>query len=405
MEGLQVGEADGWHMAQGKAARFLKLFSTNGMYWACVAVYSPFLSGYFTRMGFTATEIGLLVATLPICSICTQPFITAAADRLGARKFALVALSVVSALLALLYYAVDTFAGMLAICFLFNAIFQSLLPLCDALVVEASELFGLDFARVRMGGTVFYMLFVTVAGVVFEDVPEAQFIGLAATIALFSIVATFLPQPWRTKPDVAKAGEPEPKAHRGKGVLSIFTTRQIVLVLGLAFICYVGAAFHSTFLGRWVVELGYGQDLVGVICAVSAATEIPILLVINRVLERFGELKVLVVSCLAMALRLALVGSGSMPVLMAAQLLQCVSFMTMSYACITYVANHTYEDTKARGQSVLVMIQSGFATVVANVFGGMLCDALGTGTGFVLTGTAMVAATVVVFAANRRQIV
>jgi PPP family 3-phenylpropionic acid transporter len=389
-------------MANGTASKFLKLFSTNGMYWACVAVYSPFLSGYFTRLGFTATQIGLLLATLPVCSICTQPFISAAADRLGARKLALVALSVLSAALALVYYAVDTFAGMLAVCLLFNAVFQALLPLCDALVVEASELFGLDFARVRMGGTVFYMLFVTVAGVAFEDVPELQFAGLAATIALFAVVASFLPQPWRTS--AASVHAAEKRGARGKGVLSVFTTMQVVLVLGLAFICYVGAAFHSTFLGRWVVELGYGQDLVGVICALSAATEIPILLVINRVLERFGELKVLAVSCLAMALRLALVGSGSMPVILAAQLLQCVSFMTMSYACITYVARHTYEDTKARGQSVLVMIQSGFATVVANVFGGMLCDAIGTGAGFMLTAAAMAAATVVVVICNRTQI-
>jgi PPP family 3-phenylpropionic acid transporter len=213
------------------------------------------------------------------------------------------------------------------------------------------------------------------------------------------VVASFLPQPWRT---------PAPTTHnaqhhreQGKGVLSIFTTRQILLVLSLAFICYVGAAFHSTFLGRWVVELGYGQDLVGVICAISAATEIPILLVINRLLARFGELKVLAASCLAMALRLLLVGTDSLPVIMVAQLLQCISFMTMSYACITYVARHTYEDTKARGQSILVMIQSGFATVLANVAGGLLCDSLGTGAGFMLTGLIIALATVVVVFATR----
>jgi MFS family permease len=343
------------------------------MYWACVSVYSPFLSGYFTRMGFTATQIGLLLATLPVCSICTQPFINAAADRLGMRKLALVALSALSAVLALAFYTANTFASMLAVSLTFNAIFQALLPLCDALVVEASQLFNLDFARVRMGGTVGYILFVTAAGVLFEDFPQLQFIGLAAAIALFAVVASFLPQPWRTPAPATHTAQK--RREHGKGVLSIFTTKQILLVLGLAFICYVGAAFHSTFLGRWVVELGYGQDLVGVICAISAATEIPILLVINR-----------------------------LPIIMVAQLLQCISFMTMSYACITYVARHTYEDTKARGQSILVMIQSGFATVLANVAGGLLCDSLGTGTSFILTGLIIALATVVVVFAARAQL-
>ena len=91
----------------------------------------------------------------------------------------------------------------------------------------------------------------------------------------------------------------------------------------------------------------------GVLSAVSAASEIPILLVSSKLVRRFGEMNLLIFSCFMAALRLVLVGTGIVPVMVCGQLLQSVSYMTVYYSCVTYIANHTYEDCRARGPSWL----------------------------------------------------
>ena len=180
------------------------------------------------------------------------------------------------------------------------------------------------------------------------------------------------------------------------GLISIFDSRNVGYVLALAFVDFLGLGFLGTFLGSWCVEIGYGQDLVGTLSAISAASEIPILLVSAALIRRFGEIRLLAFSCLAMAARLLLVGTGHIPVMMIGQLLQSLSYMTVYFSCVTYISKHTYPDTKARGQSVLAMIQSGLAMVISNVLGGWLCDSYGMTVTFRIFAIAMVLGLVLV---------
>lgn len=137
----------------------------------------------------------------------------------------------------------------------------------------------------------------------------------------------------------------------------------------------------------------------GVLSAVSAASEIPILFVSTRLIKRFGEIRLLIFSCFMAALRLVLVGTGIVPVMVCGQLLQSVSYMTVYYSCVTYIAAHTHEDCRARGQSAFAMVQSGLSVVVANLFGGWACDLLGTAGGFLAFAVLTAAAGVVALCA------
>ncbi len=165
---------------------------------------------------------------------------------------------------------------------------------------------------------------------------------------------------------------------------SVFLSNEIVFVLAFAFVSSAGIGFIGAFLGRYSIELGQGQNLVGLLSAISAASEIPILLISAKLIRRFGEIALLAFSCFAAALRLALVGSGVVPVMICGQLLQSVSYMTVYYSCVTYIARNTYEDRRSLGQSAFVMVQSGMSVVVANLFGGWACDVFGTRCSFFL---------------------
>lgn len=179
-----------------------------------------------------------------------------------------------------------------------------------------------------------------------------------------------------------------------KGLLSIFESNEIVFVLAFALVSQTAIGFIGAFLGRYSVALDAGQELVGLLSAVSALSEVPILLVSSKLIRRFGVVPLLIFSCFMSALRLLLVGTGVIPIMLLGQLLQSVSYMTVYFSCVTYIARNTKPGCQARGQSVFAMVQSGFSVVIANLLGGFICDALGIQAGFYIFSLITLAAAI-----------
>lgn len=375
-------------------ASMTSLFFANVLYWVCAGVYSPFLSAHYTSLGLSAAQTGILLAATPVCALAIQPLWSTIADKLGRRRAVIVILCLAAAVLAPLYYLASTFVPVLLVTFAFSAFFSGLLPLSDSLVIELADRSGLDFSRIRMGGTIGYAIVVLIVGRLLDMAPQIQFAVVSAALVVFAAHMWRLPEA-----GIRANAADDPKVSHGKGLLSLFTSNEITFVLVFAFISSAAIGFIGAFLGRYAVELGEGQNLVGVLSAVSAASEIPILLVSSKLVRRFGEMNLLIFSCFMAALRLVLVGTGIVPVMICGQLLQSVSYMTVYYSCVTYIANHTYEDCRARGQSAFAMVQSGLSVVVANLFGGWACDALGTHAGFLAFALASTIAAVVAFVA------
>lgn len=356
----------------------------------------------------------MLLAVQPICALAVQPIWSMIADRTGKRKQVLVVLCVASAAVSLAYYAGGGFAASLVTTLAFAMFFQALLPLSDSLVIEASERSGIDFSRVRMGGTIGYAVVVAIIGHVLEAAPVFQFVIVSTALLAFAFQVSRLPglrgggmaspkgigdtrnDDGSSRPAEKSNGTAQGGKGFSVGLLAIFDTRDIYYVLALAFVDFLGLGFLGTFLGSWCIEIGYGQDLVGTLSSISAASEIPILLVSAALIRRFGEIRLLAFSCLAMAARLLLVGSGVVPVMMLGQLLQSLSYMTVYFSCVTFISRHTYPNTRARGQSVLAMIQSGLAMVISNVLGGWLCDTFGMAVTFRLFAIVLVVGLIVV---------
>lgn len=371
--------------------------------------YTPFLSSYFSSIGLSAAQTGILLTVSPLAMIFVQPLWARLSDRTGKRKLVLCLLAGVSAAAALLYYAGASFAAVLVATVAFTAFFSALLPLCDALVIEGCLSSGVEFAHVRMGGTCGYAFVVFVVGVFLDAQPRAQFVLVCALLLVFLVAAALIPLTRADRvpeePDAAdvpvSAGD-APRRAQAPAALGLFDTAEIFYILAFAFVSQMGLGFLGSFLGRYVVELGYGQSLVGTLSAVSALSELPILLFAHQLVRRFGVMRLLSFSCLMMALRLVLVGMGAVPTMVCGQLLQSVTYMTVYYCCTCYVAEHVLPGRLSQGQSVFVLVQSGLAMMVANLAGGAIGDALGMRASFFLSAALVLVGTAAVMVAYRR---
>ena len=374
------------------------LLVANIAYWMLAGAYTPFLSSYFTAIGLIASQIGILLTVQPFAIIFIQPFWARLSDRTGKRKLVLGFLVSAAAASALLYYVGTQFSTVLVATVVFSCFFSALLPLCDAMVIQGCFEHGVEFARVRMGGTLGYAFVVFIVGSYLESRPNAQFAVVAALCVLFLMSVAMLPALRERVVDEQNCGdiektEPGNGEELGSAALGVFKTREIYFVLAFAFVSQMGLGFSGSFLGRYVVELGYGQGLVGVLSAVSALSEIPILLFAGSIVSRWGEMRLLIASCFFMVARILLIGIGLVPTMVIGQLMQSVTYMTVYYSCTRYVAENVLPGRQSQGQSMLVMVQSGLAMLVANLSGGSIGDALGmrmsffVSAGLVLVGT------------------
>lgn len=373
-----------------------RLLLVNIAYWAVAGTYSPFLSAYYTARGMSATQIGILLAVAPVASILIQPLWARLSDRSGRRDLVLIFVTLGAAGTALLYYCADSFPAYFGATVIFTAFFSALLPLCDAMVIETAGQYHRDFAKIRMGGTLGYAFVVFIIGFYLESVPMAQFALVCAACLLLTAAETRLPPSAAGERETEERGESRPEGQ-------IFRSKEAIFVLAFAFVSQMGLGFSGAFMGRYVVMLGYSQSLVGILSCISALSELPILLLASRLVHRFGEMRILMCSSLLMAVRVFLTGLGYIPTLVIAQLMQSVTYMTVYFCCATYISKNVLPGRQSQGQSVLAMVQVGFASVIANIGGGYISDTLGIPRAYMAVALITLLLTVLVMIVYRRS--
>lgn len=380
--------------------RWLWLLAVNSMIYMASAAFSPYLTLYYKQNGISSLEIGTLMAVGPVVSICIQPLWGVFSDLTGRRKLTLAIVVLGTAATVLGYRFGSGFGFFLVMAILLASFNTSIVPLSDALTLEYANRHSINYARIRIGGTVGYSIVVlAVGGFLKEDPGMAFLLGAAGYVLLFFLVLKIPVEGssvrHRQKQKKAEASDPGKK--KGK----IFYDNSYLFVMVCAFVMQVGMNFNSNFMGVYIGEMGYDQGLIGVANFVSAASEIPILLAAGWIMKRFSSIQILLFSCVMMSVRIFLLTGESVGFVVASQLLQSVTYMTMYYSCVMFISRNTYPDKRSQGQSMLAMVQGGFASVAGSMLGGVVTEQLGSRGAYWLMAAAVMAMTAAVAAAYR----
>lgn len=385
------------------------LFLINAFVYIAGSVYGPFQSAFFSSHGMNSVQIGILMTISPIASICIQPLWAMVSDRTGKRK-AILSLVVLGSGLGLLsFYLGNTFLTYFIASVIFALFITSIVPLSDAIIIREANKTNLDFAMIRLGGTIGFSIMVVLAGQILKVQPNSLFfMGFLGYMCLLLFVL-------RLKKDTAKGSKHVLKApedllgKKTRGILSIFRSRTIIFVLAFALLSQIGLSFYWSFLGVYLLDLGYGQTVLGWVNCISALTEIPTLVFINRLIRKFGSMKILFASCLLLTVRLFLITLGSLPIILLAQLLHGFTYMTIYFSCAVYINDHVWHGKQSQGQSFLAIVQTGIGSIIGNITGGYLVRQLGITSSYAFMAVAIIAAAFaigfvqVVYQKSRRQ--
>ncbi len=368
----------------------LHLFLINAFVFIPTAQYTPFLSAYYAKAGINALEIGILFTIGPIVSIIIQPIWAYISDRTGRRKLVLCFVVLGTVLSLLSYYIGNTFLTFFIASLLLALFVTSIVPLNDANTLHIAHRNELDFSKIRMGGTIGYAITVIFAGKIVKNNPSIGFLmGSIAYFILFLLIAQ-LP-----KEDKADLSSSELKHVTGErkvrpSLLHIFESKEIYFILAFAFINQVGLSFNYSFLGVYMLKMGMTESDMGLINCISALSELPVLLLINYIIKKLSPMKISLIACFLLSLRILSVTGGSLPFVILSAVLHGMTYMTVYFSCAVYISKNVKRENQSKGQSILTIIQAGIASITGNIVGGFLVDRLGLKSSYLIMATAVI---------------
>ena len=347
-----------------KDRTYRRLFYMNALFFMVVSVFLPYLPAYYQSLGFSMVQIGVLASLRSVSAILIQPFWSYVSDRTGNRLRVLRIVLAGSLVAIILFSLPRTFAGFFLVVLLFNAMFTSVMPIQNAVSLNYCNESRKSYAGIRIGGTVGYALLVIFAGRLIESGDSSMtrsFLLAAGGFLIMLLVTVALP----------KGGDRIAKQQLSS-VRTLLANRRLVVFLAYMFFLQMGMSFLLSFLSVHIRNLGLGTTHIGIAMCLSAASEIPVLLLIDSALRRASPARLILTATFFLAVRLVLTASATGFLGIAfAQLFHGLGFMTAFYSGLQFVNREVPDELKASGVGLLTLVQAGFASILSSVAGGV----------------------------------
>jgi PPP family 3-phenylpropionic acid transporter len=349
--------------APATAPRQLVPFAAlSATYFAHVGFFNPYLPLWLKDQGMTIFAISLLASVQSFTRVFAPYGWGALSDRTGERV-KLLRISAVIALLASAGLWIEGSGWWIA--FVLLLLFthtSSMMSLTEAAMAHLVAGDWGRYGRVRLWGSVGFMVTVFAAGAWFERYGMGSFPGWAA-VTLGGVLLCTL---WL--PNVKEQAHHEDAAPHGP-VLRQPAVRWFFASLFFHVMAHFAVyGFYSLYLDA----LGYSKATIGALWGISVAVEIAWFYAQGRLIVRLPMERWLVICGLATALRMAITAGmgGWLAALFVAQLLHALTFATHHTACIALVSRHFPGRLRGRGQALFTVIGYGLGGMLGVLAGG-----------------------------------
>ena len=266
---------------------------------------------------------------------------------------------------------------------------SAMMPMSEAamahLVSQGGSFDAKLYGRVRLFGSLGFLVTVLLAGVWFEQFGMKHFPAWTA-LTLLAVVASVWLLP-NFKESVS--------AHEEKvSVLPILRQAPVQWFFAALFFHVLSHIGIYVFFSLYLDSLGYSKATIGILWAVSVVVEIFWFYHQSRWLPTFSLSAWMIICSSIMALRMGITASSAsvLVVLVIAQMMHACTFATHHTVCIALLSHHFPGRLRGRGQALFTVLGYGFSGVIGGILGGIISDKYGLTSVFIAcTATSLVA--------------
>lgn len=350
--------------SQGKvfAAKIATFF---GAIFFAIGVYLPFFPVWLAVQGLNETEIALIIAAPFFIRAVFSPTLALLADLFPDLKFAAGAYGIATAL----FFAALAFATGFWPIFLFSALamvfWSALIPIGDALAIVGVRQHGIDYGRVRLWGSVMFIVanFAT-AEVLRATAEDGVFVLLIVTYSAAALIAFWLPG--------AKTGDAMAPPARLRELVAEPQLRLAVLAGSLILAAH---ATYYAFGSLFWREHGFSPRTIAALWAFSVVIEV-VLFFLAKKMTGWDARRFMIAAGLGGLLRWTLFPLATGPVAaFALQALHSLTFAAAYLAIIMSIGATSAPGHTGRLQAGFQLVSgvlTAFATIIAGPLYGFL---------------------------------
>jgi len=337
------------------------------LYFATVGITLPFFPPYFKSLGFSATEVGVLLALSPLLTLVSPPLFGHLADRTGRadRVLALVAFGALAGFAPLL--GARSY-GAVFLCFAVSSFFvSSTTSLADSLALRRVASAGGSYAHLRVFGSLGFVASSAAFGFLASQIDRRAVIAAVACAAAGAAWSLCL------RSRSAAEGRRAPFA----GV-RLLRDRDVVLLLAASSLHWIACAPYNGLFAIHVTALGLSPSVVAMAADAGVAAEIAVMASYPKLFERIAPRKVLFVAFAGTVVRWAGLALTSSPAaIVALSALHGLTFGAFYVAAVGFMARRVPGSLRASGQALFAAVVFGIGGLVGFPLAGAGYDLLG----------------------------
>ncbi|AIR00359.1 3-phenylpropionic acid transporter [Pluralibacter gergoviae] len=351
-------------------------------YFFSYGIFLPFWSVWLAGVGLTPESIGILLGVGLVArflgSLLIAPRVTDPSRLIRVLRV----LALLSLLFVFAFWLDTRFASLMIVMIGFNLFFSPLVPLTDALANTWQKQITMDYGRVRLWGSVAFVIGSALVGKL------VSLYDYQAILALLSLSIASMLLGMLITPSVMPQGEARQQASAGWRAWRALAQENWRF---LACVCLLQGA-HAAYYGFSAIywqEAGYSASAVGYLWSLGVVAEVIIFAVSKKVFSRFSARDLLLLSCLCGVVRWGIMGwTTALPWLLVAQVLHCGTFTVCHLAAMRYIAARRGSEV-IRLQAVYSAVAMGGSIAIMTVFAGFLYQHLHHGVFWVMALVAL----------------
>ena len=329
-------------------------------HYAQAGTFVTYVSLFFAARGMSAPQIGVLMSLVQAMRIIGPNLWGWVADHTQQRVVVLRVTALCASVAFIGMFFGHTFAWFVVLMLVLNLFTSALTPISEALMLAGMKGDLTSYGRMRMWGSIGFIVAVMVAsyGLEWFGVEAFPWIMFAMLLCVVGASTQLREEP-RTEAVAARV--PLAAVLRQPEVIAFFLSTALMVAAHTSL--YV---FYSLYLER----LGYSKPLIGAMWSIGVIAEIVFFYFQASVFRRISPRSVIMFAFAVAIARFAMIGAGgaSLAVLVAAQLLHAATFAAHHSGSIMAMQRWFSGALQGRGQALFVSTAYGAGGTLGGLF-------------------------------------
>lgn len=327
-------------MTDTQTLPYWRLSSFYFFYFALLGCISPYWGLFLDDKGFSAQQIGELMALFGLVRILAPNVWGALGDYTGKRMRLLRIGCAICFCIFFNIFWVESFFGMALIMIGYGFFWAAVLPQFEVVTLNYLKDRTDHYSKIRIWGSIGFIVFVAILGWAFDYIS----VGYLPIFMLILLAAIFVSGVLVKSKELAHENE------SSNGFLSLVFKPTVLAFLLAAFLNQVSHGAYYTFFSLYLEQYSYSKSMIGLLWALGVLAEVGIFLIAHKIFARIDHKTVLVMSMLLGGFRWIVTAHyvETLWLLALMQLLHAVTFGAMHAVAMHYI--HQYFKGRHQGQ-------------------------------------------------------